>query len=250
MNKIARSLCIILAMVMCIGLISCSSYKEPTGKAKYDYKRSDTNYGKNIFMRNVVKEIDSMEVEDFVPSSQQSDYVKITIKNYGEIIVLLRHDVAPITVENFKKLTAEKFYDGTIFHRVIEDFMIQGGGNIVNPDKDKEGAATYIPKPAASIKGEFTSNGFENNLKHIRGVISMARVGGQNDSASSQFFIIHNDGADASNLDGDYASFGYVLAGMDVVDAIATCPVILKETSAPLPIEDVIIESIIFVERK
>jgi len=263
MKIISRIICVILAVIMCAGLVACSSYNEPTGKARYDYKNSKTNYGTNIFMKYVEREIDSMKVEDFVPSSQQSDYVLIKVKNYGDIVVLLRYDVAPVTVENFKKLTAEKFFDGTVFHRVIEGFMIQGGTNTVNPDYDpeKEGSTTYLPKEADSIKGEFNRNGVENNLRHYRGVISMARVGAATDasqadkeraynSASSSFFIVHEYGASAKNLDGDYASFGYVLAGMDVVDAIAGCDVWGAGTDFPLPVENIVIESVTFVEPK
>ncbi len=252
MKNIARIACLLLAAIMCAGLVACGSSGDPMGKVRYDYRSSPTNYGKKIFMENVIKEIDSMKADDFVASAEQSDYVKISVKDYGDIVVLLRSDVAPKTVQNFKKLTSEKFYDGTVFHRVIKGFMIQGGGNTVNTDKDGDDktSADYIPKKADSIVGEFTSNGFENNLKHERGVISMARVGGQNDSASSQFFIVHEYGASAKNLNGDYATFGYVLAGMDVVDAIATCAVFAEDSDAPLPVKDIIIESITFVERK
>lgn len=119
-------------------------------------------------------------------------------------------DIAPVTVANFTKLIDEKFFDGLIFHRVIPGFMIQGGGFTV----DK------MQKAAQTIKGEFKSNGFENNLKHTRGVLSMARLGGTKyDSASSQFFIMH---ADTPSLDGDYATFGKVTEGLDVVDKIAS----------------------------
>ena len=260
MKRFFKIACIVLAAIMCVSLVAC--YKEPSGKARYDHKSSKTGYGKDIFMKNVEKEIGSYKVEDFEASDQQSDYVLIKVKNYGDIVVLLRRDVAPLTVENFKKLTAEGFYDGTIFHRVIEGFMIQGGGNIVNPDYDpQKGNATYIAKKADSIKGEFTSNGFVNNLKHVRGVISMARVGASptasaaekekaHNSASSQFFIVHETGDSAINLNGDYASFGYVLAGLEVVDAIATCEVWGKGSEAPLPAIDIIIESVTFVQPK
>ena len=116
-------------------------------------------------------------------------------------------EVAPITVENFVNLIKNNFFDGLIFHRVIPGFMIQGGGY----DTDMK------EHPAASIKGEFASNGVTNNLKHTRGVLSMARTMVK-DSASSQFFIMH---ADAPHLDGNYAAFGKVIDGMDAVDRIA-----------------------------
>ncbi|MBE6583525.1 MAG: peptidylprolyl isomerase [Ruminococcaceae bacterium] len=240
--------------MMCAGLVACS-----TGKAFYDYRKSKTNYGTNIFTKNVEKEINSMKAEDFVPSSQQSDYVLIKVKDYGSIVVLLRRDVAPKTVENFKKLTAEKFYDGTIFHRVIENFMIQGGRTVVATDSN--GVHTYKSKDAAEINGEFATNGFENNLNHVRGVISMARRGtdsnatqeqvtAANNSATSEFFIVQKTTADSTALDGNYAAFGYVLAGMEVVDAIAACEVLNKGTDFPMPVRDVIIESVTFVEPK
>lgn len=116
-------------------------------------------------------------------------------------------EVAPITVENFVNLIKNNFFDGLIFHRVIPGFMIQGGGY----DTDMK------EHPAASIKGEFTSNGVTNNLKHTRGVLSMARTMVK-DSASSQFFIMH---ADAPHLDGDYAAFGLITEGLEEVDKIA-----------------------------
>jgi peptidyl-prolyl cis-trans isomerase B (cyclophilin B) len=256
--KATRIICALLALV-CICTVICScGYKAPTGKAAYDADNSPTRKGTEIKMSAVKEEIDSMKVSDFVPSSQQSDYVLIKIKDYGEIVVALRHDVAPITVENFKRLVAEGFYTDTVFHRVIEGFMIQGGGCIVAPEGSKD---YFAYKEADSINGEFTSNGFVNNLTHVRGVISMARAGAPsqatneqikeaNNSASSQFFIVHQTGDSARSLNGDYATFGYVLAGMDVVDAIATCQVFDPESNAPVPVQDVVIESIAFVEPK
>lgn len=138
----------------------------------------------------------------------------IEVADYGSIDLVLFENVAPITVANFKKLAEDKFYDGLIFHRVISGFMVQGGGY----------DDTLVEKDAEMIKGEFTSNGVENNLKHTRGVISMARQGQDHDdvvakdSASSQFFIVHED---SSFLDEQYASFGIVTSGMDTVDKIA-----------------------------
>lgn len=126
--------------------------------------------------------------------------VVITIKDYGKIKVELDADTAPITVTNFIKLVEDKYYDGTTFHRIIEGFMMQGG----------------IGKDTKTIKGEFASNGVENNISHTRGTISMARTDDKN-SASSQFFIVHMD---STSLDGNYAAFGHVTEGMDVVDEI------------------------------
>ena len=134
---------------------------------------------------------------------------EIVMENGGVIKLELYHNVAPITVENFVKLANENFYDGLIFHRVISGFMIQGG--------DPEG--TGIGGPGYTIKGEFAVNGVKNDISHVRGVISMARKGNGYDTAGSQFFICH---ADATYLDGQYAAFGKVIEGMDVVDAIAS----------------------------
>lgn len=236
MKKIMKiSLLAILTLLLCFSAVACTSV--PTGKAAYD--TSETGKGESVKMTYVKEEIDSMKVEDFEPSSQRSDYVLIKVKDYGDIVVVLRRDIAPNTVENFKKLVAEGFYTGTVFHRVVENFMIQGGGYVPFDGKLEH-------KDSAAIKGEFTSNGFLNNLTHVRGVISMARTTEPN-SATSQFFIMHQT---TTSLNNQYASFGYVLAGMDVVDAIATCEVDNPGSTSPQPLKDVIIESITFVQPK
>lgn len=133
--------------------------------------------------------------------------VVIEMENSKKIKIELYPDVAPITVANFEKLVGQGFYDGLIFHRVIKGFMIQGGCP----------QGTGMGGPKERIKGEFLANGVVNNLKHTRGVISMARAQDPN-SAGSQFFIMHQD---APHLDGQYAAFGKVVEGMDVVDEIA-----------------------------
>ena len=140
----------------------------------------------------------------------QTDVCEIEVKDYGTITVGLDANAAPITVENFKKLVNEGFYNGLTFHRIISGFMIQGG----DPNGDGTGGSPD------KIKGEFTSNGVTNNLKHVRGAISMARSS-ENDSASSQFFIVHETSStNTRSLDGKYACFGYVNEGMEVVDKI------------------------------
>lgn len=147
--------------------------------------------------------------------------------NNGDIIKLeLYPEIAPNTVRNFIFLANSNFYNGTIFHRVIEGFMIQGG--------DPEG--TGMGGPEYSIFGEFSKNGFENDLTHERGVISMAR-GNDKNSAGSQFFIVHQD---SPHLNGDYAAFGKVIEGLDVVDKIATA----KTGNNNKPKEDIIIKNI------
>ena len=137
--------------------------------------------------------------------------VKIEMENGGVMTLELYPEKAPLTVENFEKLANEGFYDGLIFHRVICGFMIQGG--------DPQG--TGMGGPGYTIKGEFTTNGFTNNLSHERGVISMARQSMPLDSAGSQFFIMVEA---APHLDGDYAAFGKVVSGMETVDEIASIP--------------------------
>lgn len=133
-------------------------------------------------------------------------HVEMVIKDYGTVKLELNADEAPITVENFINLANEGFYDGVPFHRLDKDFVLQGG----DPDGDGIGGSDK------SIKGEFAANGVQNNIKHNRGVISMARTGDPN-SASSQFFICLED---SNFLDGSYAAFGCVTEGMDVIDAI------------------------------
>lgn len=134
----------------------------------------------------------------------------IEMANGREIEIELYPDIAPISCENFEKLVKDGFYDGLTFHRVIPGFMIQGGCPLGNGTGG----------PGWHIKGEFLANGVPNNLKHTRGVLSMARAQAP-DSAGSQFFIMHDD---ASYLDGQYAAFGKVISGMEVVDEIAAVP--------------------------
>ncbi len=151
----------------------------------------------------------------------------ITMQNGKKMVLELYPETAPITVENFTKLVNEGFYNGLIFHRVIEGFMIQGGC----PEGSGMGGPGY------TIKGEFASNGVKNDLKHTRGVISMARAM-HPDSAGSQFFIMHED---APHLDGQYAAFGKLTEGFDVLDSIAT----VDTDRSDRPREEQKIESII-----
>ena len=133
-------------------------------------------------------------------------HVTIDVQDYGTISLELDADTAPISVTNFINLANEGFYDGLTFHRIISGFMIQGG----DPNGNGTGGSEK------TIKGEFSANGVENDISHVRGVISMARANNP-DSGSSQFFIVHED---STSLDGQYAAFGHVTEGMDVVDAI------------------------------
>lgn len=166
--------------------------------------------------------------------TSRKDYVEITVNVNGEDKVMkaeLYPDLAPETVANFEKLASENFYDGLIFHRVISGFMIQGGGY----------SEDMTEKETASIKGEFKSNGFENPLKHERGVLSMARTSVP-DSASSQFFIMHED---YPSLDGEYAAFGKVTEGLEVIDEIASQPTkSLSNGMSDVPENPIVIKSI------
>lgn len=157
-------------------------------------------------------------------------HVEITVKDYGTISVELDADAAPISVTNFVKLAEEGFYDGLTFHRIIDGFMIQGGDPL----------GTGMGSSDETIKGEFSANGVENNLSHTRGAISMARA--QNyDSASSQFFIVHED---STFLDGQYACFGYVTEGIEVVDAICEAVPVTDNNGTVEKANQPVIESI------
>ena len=152
--------------------------------------------------------------------------VEIEMENGGIMRLELYPDIAPITVENFLDLVNDGFYDGLIFHRVINNFMIQGG----------DPTGTGMGGSENTIKGEFAQNGVKNDLSHTRGVISMARSQSY-DSASSQFFIVHQD---STYLDGSYAAFGKMVDGYDVLDEIATTPT----DSSDKPLTDQVIKTI------
>lgn len=163
-------------------------------------------------------------------ASGNKHHVEITVRDYGTIKLELDASVAPKTVENFISLAKDGFYDGLTFHRIIKGFMIQGG----DPSGNGTGGSDK------TIKGEFSSNGVENNLSHKRGVISMARSGDP-DSASSQFFIMHQD---TPSLDGQYAAFGTVTEGIEVVDQICEKTPVVDENGTVEPEQQPKIESI------
>ena len=141
----------------------------------------------------------------------EKQYVQIELEKGGNIVIELLPEYAPKSVAFFLELVNDKYYNGLTFHRAVKDFMIQGG----SPNGDGMGGS------GRTVKGEFSSNGFENGLSHTRGVVSMARTNVK-DSASGQFFIMHGD---ADYLDGNYAAFGRVVEGMEYVDEIANSPV-------------------------
>lgn len=161
-------------------------------------------------------------------------HIKINMKDYGTIEVELDADQAPITVTNFVNLAKDGFYDGLTFHRIIEGFMMQGG----DPRGNGTGGS------GQDIKGEFSDNGVENTLSHTRGAISMARST-LPDSASSQFFIMHQDG---TALDGQYACFGYVTSGMEIVDEICENAVVIDDNGTVPSENQPVIESVEVVD--
>lgn len=174
------------------------------------------------------KKIETLEDVNYYETDKKTDNVLIELEDDRKILIELYPDIAPITVANFKSLVDRDFYDDVIFHRVIKDFMIQTGD------------ASGLGRNANTIKGEFSENGVDNNLSHERGVVSMARTNIMN-SASSQFFIVHKD---STYLDGSYAAFGRVIAGMDVVDSIAS----VVTDNSDKPINDIKIDEINFVK--
>lgn len=204
MKRSFRLLSFILCFALILAFCACSG-------------ETETNEGENSSVSGSTAE----------PTAQHTK-VKMTVKDFGAFIIELYPEYAPQTVANFIKLVNGSFYEGTIFHRVVDGFMAQGG-------------AGTDGKTAEPIKGEFASNGFASNtLKHTKGVISMARTTDP-DSATSQFFICYSD---QPSLDGDYAAFGKVIEGMDVVEKFQT----VERTANALgeiatPVEDIVIES-------
>ena len=174
------------------------------------------------------------EFDSDTGSGYGTHHAVITVKDYGDIKLVLDGDTAPITVKNFVELAKSGFYDGLTFHRIIKGFMIQGG----DPKGNGTGGSDK------TIRGEFSKNGVENNISHKRGVISMARSQ-DNNSASSQFFIMHEDG---DYLDGSYAAFGHVTEGMDVVDKIAENTPVTDSNGTVLKENQPIIEKIVITD--
>ena len=202
---------LLIIVITSMALIGCSASK------KDDTNPQGNSGNKEIYLS---KETEKKETDkNPVATIEMDDGKVIKLELYPEI--------APNTVRNFISLANSKFYDGLTFHRVMSDFMIQGG--------DPEG--TGMGGPDYSIYGEFTNNGFENTLLHTKGVISMARSDRNKNSAGSQFFIMSED---SPHLDGDYAAFGKVIEGMDVVDSIAQ----VETDSKDKPKKDVKIKSI------
>ncbi|MCI8588042.1 MAG: peptidylprolyl isomerase [Bacilli bacterium] len=174
--------------------------------------------------------------EEEIEYVKGTHYIELSIKDYGTIEAELYADIAPITVTNFLNLVHEGFYDGLTFHRIIEGFMMQGG----DPTQGNK-----TPKEAKTIKGEFSSNGVENSISHTKGTLSMARSV-YNDSASSQFFIMHEDNR---RLDGDYAAFGRVTKGLEIVDEICKNAKVEDDDGTVLYENQPVIEKIVEVSK-
>ena len=215
---------LLLLCVLCISLIllgvSCKSAEEEAVSMP-------------VSMIEVQEGLDSMTTDAFSECAEITEFVKLSVKGYGDIILRLQSNVAPLTTAHFQALVAEGYYNGLTFHRVYKDFLIQAG----------KGA------DVSAVKGEFSENGVANQISHVRGVLSMARNRNY-DSATSEFFICHGD---STFLDGSYAAFGYVIAGLGTVDKIAEAPVAVQPDMAgetSLPQEPIIIQKACFVKPK
>lgn len=220
--KLKKILSILCACLLCFSLFGCSS--ENVGSS------SDVDVSTSEGIENVNKNSSGIEENSGLP--EVGNYLAtIDVADYGVIELELYGSVAPLTVTNFVNLVNEGFYDGLTFHRIIDGFMIQGGDPL----------GTGMGGSENTIVGEFAANGVSNDLSHVRGVISMARSQDFN-SASSQFFIVHED---STFLDGQYAAFGEVVSGMDVVDAICESVTVEDNNGTVLKENQPVINSII-----
>ena len=193
---------LLLALALCATITSCAKEKN-----KFTDVSTTANETENSKLNSTVSRADGVAtIDNWVTEVTATHYATISIENYGDIIVALDGNTAPITVNNFVKLAEGGFYNGLTFHRIIKGFMMQGGDPLGN------GTGGSSEK----IQGEFAKNGYYNNISHVRGAISMAR-GTPYDSGRSQFFIVHKD---STYLNEQYAAFGFVIDGMEVVDAV------------------------------
>lgn len=230
---------IIIAVVIAIMIIAMGIYAVVNNNKKDEEKRKNTNEESNSISGNIEKN----QVENTQTNNESGEnnmystgkhHAEIVVKNYGTIALELDADVAPITVENFANLVNEGFYNGLTFHRIISGFMIQGGDPLGNGTGGS----------SKTIKGEFASNGVKNSISHVRGTISMARSSMPN-SASSQFFIVHKD---STFLDGQYAAFGTVTSGMDVVDKICADTAVEDDNGTVAKNNQPVIEKITMID--
>ena len=240
---------IIIGMVVIVMLAAIGIYAviNSNSQSKKQSKENSTNIEGTTNTENSTKENNTENKAENIQNNQISNeseennmystgkhHAKIVVKNYGTIALELDADVAPITVENFANLVNEGFYNGLTFHRIISGFMIQGGDPLGNGTGGS----------SKTIKGEFASNGVKNSISHVRGTISMARSSMPN-SASSQFFIVHED---STFLDGQYAAFGIVTSGMEVVDKICADTAVEDDNGTVAKNNQPVIEKITMID--
>ncbi len=222
---------ILVAILLIAGMVGYALYNNQKTKKPNNNENKTENTVVSEKEENTVSEENKEEDKVY---SKGKHHAEIVIKDYGTIALELDADVAPITVENFAQLVNEGFYNGLTFHRIISGFMIQGG--------DPQG--TGMGGSDKEIKGEFAANGVKNNISHTRGVISMARATAY-DSASSQFFIVHQD---SKFLDGNYAGFGRVTSGIEIVDKICADTKVEDNNGTVLKANQPIIEKITMID--
>lgn len=240
---------IIIGVVVIVMLVAIGIYAviNSNFQSKKQSKENSTNIEGTTNTENSTKENNTENKDENIQNNQISNeseennmystgkhHAEIVVKNYGTIALELDADVAPITVENFANLVNEGFYNGLTFHRIISGFMIQGGDPLGNGTGGS----------SKTIKGEFASNGVKNSISHVRGTISMARSSMPN-SASSQFFIVHQD---STFLDGQYAAFGTVTSGMEVVDKICADTAVEDDNGTVAKNNQPVIEKITIID--
>lgn len=240
---------IIIGVVVIVMLAATGIYAviNSNSQSKKQLEENSTNIEGTTNTENSAKENNTENKNENIQNNQISNeseennmystgkhHAEIVVKNYGTIALELDADVAPITVENFANLVNEGFYNGLTFHRIISGFMIQGGDPLGNGTGGS----------SKTIKGEFASNGVKNSISHVRGTISMARSSMPN-SASSQFFIVHQD---STFLDGQYAAFGTVTSGMEVVDKICADTAVEDDNGTVAKNNQPVIEKITMID--
>ena len=240
---------IIIGVVVIVMLVAIGIYAviNSNSQSKKQLEENSTNIEGTTNTENSTKENNTENKDEYIQNNQISNeseennmystgkhHAEIVVKNYGTIVLELDADVAPITVENFANLVNEGFYNGLTFHRIISGFMIQGGDPLGNGTGGS----------SKTIKGEFASNGVKNSISHVRGTISMARSSMPN-SASSQFLIVHQD---STFLDGQYAAFGTVTSGMEVVDKICADTAVEDDNGTVAKNNQPVIEKITIID--
>lgn len=222
---------ILVAILLIAGMVGYALYNNQKTKKPNNNENKTENTVVSDKEENTVADENKEENKVY---SKGKHHAEIVIKDYGTIALELDADVAPITVENFAELVNEGFYNGLTFHRIISGFMIQGGDPL----------GTGMGGSDKEIKGEFAANGVKNSISHTRGVISMARATAY-DSASSQFFIVHQD---SKFLDGNYAGFGRVTSGIEIVDKICADTKVEDNNGTVLKANQPIIEKITMID--